>query len=399
MALLVINCGSSSVKFAVFDGETALVRGGVEALGTPRAKGRYRDPADIPKPLDVPEHCDHRRALEAAFHAIAADPALGDREIQAIGHRIVHGGAIYAAPTPIDATTLHDIRELAPLAPVHAEANALGIEAAMALFPGLPQVAVFDTAFHQSIPPAVYHYAIPSKYHALYQIRRYGFHGTSHEYVATEAIRRLGLDPGNSRLLIAHLGNGCSATAVRDSRSADTSMGLTPLEGLVMGSRSGNVDPNLHHYLARRSGMSLDQITDILNHRSGLAGLSGSTNDFRMLSDEARAGSAPAKLAIDVFCYRLARELAGLAAALGGPPDALVFTGGIGENSALARAQTLGHLGVFGPDLDPRANDHHGRDTGGLISRRGGSGPSVLVIPTDEELAIARATRRIAGII
>ncbi len=394
MGVLVINCGSSSVKFALFaasDPQPA-ASGIVERLNSPGARGIMHLAGDGFIELSVEAPGDHTAALRAALQALRAQPGL--EPVTAIGHRVVHGGQRFSKPALIDAEVLAAVRLLAPLAPSHNIPNALGIEAASALFPGIPQVAVFDTAFHQSIAPKVYRYAIPEELYREHDVRRYGFHGTSHGWVAAQAVKALGL-PDHHRLLIAHLGNGCSATAVLDGRSVDTTMGLTPLEGLVMGTRSGNVDPNLHAFLHRQTGMSLQEITDLLNLRSGLTGLAG-ISDMRQLAEAEAAGDPAAHLAVEVFTFRLARELAGLCVALGGPPDALVFTGGIGENSAMIRRATVDQLGVLSLKLDEPANLEHGRATAGRISPHG-TKPAVLVIPTNEEFAIATATRELTG--
>ncbi|GAA5484440.1 acetate/propionate family kinase [Haloferula sargassicola] len=392
MAVLVINCGSSSVKFALFaaDDPQPAAHGIVERLNSPDARGKMHLAGDGYVDLAVDAPGDHTAALRSAIDALRAQPGL--EPVTAIGHRTVHGGQRFSKPVLIDADVLASIRLLAPLAPSHNIPNALGIEAASAVFPGIPQVAVFDTAFHQSIAPKVYRYAIPDELYREHDVRRYGFHGTSHAYVAAKAAHALGL-PEKHRLLTAHLGNGCSATAVLDGKSVDTTMGLTPLEGLVMGTRSGNVDPNLHAFLHRQTGMSLQEITDLLNQKSGLTGLAG-ISDMRQLAEAEAAGDPAARLAIDVFTFRLARELCGLCAALGGPPDALVFTGGIGENSAMIRRETVAQLGVLGLKLDQAANLEHGRTTAGRISPHG-TKPAVLVIPTNEEFAIATATREV----
>ncbi|MFC7338688.1 acetate/propionate family kinase [Haloferula chungangensis] len=392
MLTLIINCGSSSVKLALFERDRSepVATAMVDRVATDAIEGSYRIGDGPRQALSCPAYGDHAAALDAALSGLRSEPALHDLRVSAVGHRIVHGGQKFSAPALVDPEVLAEIRALAPLAPVHAIPNALGIEAATRLFPGVPQVAVFDTAFHQSIAPEVYRYAIPDDLYERFQIRRYGFHGTSHAYVAEEAARRLGLDFKNCRLISAHLGNGCSATAVLNGESVDTSMGLTPLEGLVMGTRSGNVDPNLHNFLAQQAGLSLDEITDLLNRKSGLTGLSGISNDLRVLTDEYHAGNKSAKLAVDVFCFRLARELAGLTVALGGMPDALIFTGGIGENSCLVRGLTLSHLSAFNFELDPERNKTAGADTNGIISS--GSGPTAIVVPTNEEFAIAHAT-------
>jgi acetate kinase len=396
MVVLVINCGSSSVKFALFSGDRTAARGMVERIGSHDASGHLDLPGSSRIALPVPSGADHASALGSVLAALRAHPDLASLEITAIGHRVVHGGDRFSSPTLITPQVLAEIRDLAPLAPSHALANATGIDAATRVFPGVPQVAVFDTAFHQSIPPEVYHYALPPEFHREHRVRRYGFHGTSHAWVAARAVETLGLPEDKHRLLTAHLGNGCSATAILDGKSVDTTMGLTPLEGLVMGTRSGNVDPNLHSYLHRRTGMSLDEITDLLNHRSGLTGVAG-VNDMRHLAELHAQGDPTACLAIDLFTFRLARELCGLCAALGGRPDAIVFTGGIGENSPLIRAETIARLSVLSTTLDPVLNAVHGRDSRGRISPEITT-PVVLVIPTNEELAIATETRRLTTV-
>lgn len=394
MLILVINCGSSSVKLALFQKNDPIpvATGVIDRIGSESIEGSYRVGEGPRHKLECRAHGDHAAALDAALNAFRAEPGLKDLTVTAVGHRVVHGGQYFSAPVLVDADVISKIRSLAPLAPVHAVPNALGIEAAARLFPGVPQVVVFDTAFHQSIAPEVYRYAIPDELYQRYQIRRYGFHGTSHAYVAKEAARRLDLDFANCRLLSAHLGNGSSATAVLNGKSVDTTMGLTPLEGLVMGTRSGNVDPNLHNFLAKEAGLSLEEITDLLNRKSGLAGLSGISNDLRVLTEKYLAGEAAAKLAVDVFCFRLAREIAGLTVALAGMPDALIFTGGIGENSCLVRGLVLSHLTAFGFELDPKRNQTAGSDSGGIVTTQDSNGPTAIVIPTNEEFAIAQAT-------
>jgi acetate kinase len=288
---------------------------------------------------------------------------------------------------------IQKIEELASLAPLHNPPNALGIRVAAELFPGKPQVAIFDTAFHQSLPPYAFHYAIPYEYYEKYRVRRYGFHGTSHHYVTLEAARRLGTPFDRAQFISAHLGNGCSATAVKQGQSLDTTMGLTPLEGLVMGTRSGDVDPSLLLFLQQREGLTLEQITDILTRKSGLLGVSGVSHDMRSVIAAAADGNARAQLAIDLFCHRLARAILGLAASLSSI-DALIFTGGIGENNALIRAKVLRHLALLHPEIDPKLNDQNGKRSDGRITS-GSSALLCLVIPTNEELMIARETDRL----
>ncbi len=397
MAILVINCGSSSVKFALFDdnGSTSLAKGIVERIGAIGTSGEFSLGNADPVSIAINDKANHARALECLIHSLQTTPALGSLTVSAIGHRVVHGGEKFPGACLIDAGVIARIRELAALAPLHNHAHADGIEAARAVFPNVPQVAVFDTSFYQSVAPEVYRYALPDEYYRKHGVRRYGFHGTSHQFVTREAVARFGLDPGKHRILSAHLGNGCSATAVVNGEAVDTSMGITPLEGLVMGTRSGNVDPNLHQYLMTQTGMTLDEVTDLLNKKSGLMGLSGISNDLRTLAALYREGHEMAVLAIDVFCFRLARELGGLIVALRGTPDALVFTGGIGENSTLVRAKTLDLLKPFGFQIDTASNELAGKTTNGIISRPGGF-PIAAVIPTNEERAIAETTRDLA---
>jgi acetate kinase len=384
--ILVINCGSSSIKFALVNEaqEPFPLSGLAERLGSPEAalhwqQGEARDSLMIPG-------ADHRLALSQLLPLVQR--AAGG-ELHGIGHRVVHGGERFTAASRLDEISLLAIRQTAPLAPLHNPANLLGIEAAMKLFPNLVQVAVFDTAFHQTLPEYAYRYAVPQALYREHGVRRYGFHGTSHRYVSRRAAELAGLAVGDSSWLVAHLGNGCSTCAIVDGQSRDTSMGLTPLEGLVMGTRSGDVDPNLHSHLARALGWSLEQIDSMLNKDSGLLGLSGLSNDMRALEQAREQGHAGASLAIEVFCYRLAKSLAAMSCAL--PRlDGLVFTGGIGENSPLIRSKTVDHLRLLGLHLDQPANARCVRGVAGAIQADGS--PRVLVVPTNEERQIALDT-------
>lgn len=386
--ILVINSGSSSLKFSVFDftQQTEPVSGLAERLDTPNATLKVSTQAGT-RQTAIPD-ADHQQALRAVTDMLAAEGFDPDR-LLAAGHRVVHGGETFSSSVQVTADILAQIESLNHLAPLHNPANIEGIRALSALFPDLPQVAVFDTAFHQSVPPAAYTYAVP---HALYRdhgVRRYGFHGSSHRYVSSEAVRLLQLDPADHRVITAHLGNGCSACAVKNGQSLDTTMGLTPLEGLVMGTRSGDVDPSLHQFISERTNLDLDGVTAMLNRESGLLGISELSNDMRTLIEAAEEGHAQAELAIEVFCYRLAKAIAGLLTATGGL-DALVFTGGIGENAAPIRERTVYHLGWLGLNLDVTANLTHGRDQMGIISTT--HEPAVMVIPTREEWMIAQDT-------
>lgn len=392
MLILVLNCGSSSVKFAVLDPRSSEVplSGLVERVGTAQAAATFKRGGEK-QPLALPGG-----TYQAAFDAISAElSALGLREqVRAVGHRAVHGGAVFSGSARITPAVLAAIRACVPLAPLHNPANIAGIEAAQAAFPTLPQVAVFDTAFHQTMPPVAFRYAVPEGWYTQHGVRKYGFHGTSHEYVAQEAAKMLGQPLAELNLVTAHLGNGCSATAVQGGKSIDSSMGLTPLEGLVMGSRSGDVDPGLHDYIARQAGLTLTQVTSALNKESGLVGLSGLTNDMRELEEAAARGHPGAKLAVDIFVYRLAKTIAALAVPLE-RLDALVFTGGIGENSATIRAATLGRLKLLGFQVDETANQQAVRGHGGPITTAGS--PPALVVNTNEELMIARETLRVVS--
>jgi acetate kinase len=390
-AVLVLNSGSSSVKFALLtpDSGARLASGIGERLGTPGAVLRFRwEPAAaVPEPLPGGTHTDVvGRVLGKLSEAGDSGALLG------AGHRVVHGGERFRSSVLVDDSVIAAVRSVSHLAPLHNPANLAGIEAVRAVLPGLPQVAVFDTAFHQTMPPHAFRYAVPEDWYTRYGVRRYGFHGTSHRFVSERAAVMLGRPLRELRLITAHLGNGCSATAVRDGESVDTTMGLTPLEGLVMGTRSGDVDPGLAGYLAERAGLDAGQITEALNTASGLTGLSGMSNDMRTVQAAAARGNQRAQLALDLFVHRLGKAIAGLVASLG-RLDALVFTGGIGENSAAVRGRVLGRLGFLGLIEDPAANAAHGRDTGGRISTAGAV--TALVVPTDEELMIARDTARL----
>lgn len=384
--ILVINCGSSSIKFALVHEEHApfALSGIAERLGSADAQVHWQQ--DGNKQSLLLPHADHRAALVEVLPLIQA--AAG-AQLQGIGHRVVHGGEHFTAACRLDDSSIAAIRATATLAPLHNPANLLGIDAAIKLFPLLPQVAVFDTAFHQTLPEHAYRYALPEPLYREHGVRRYGFHGTSHRFVSQHAAQMSGLPIDASSWLVAHLGNGCSTCAIVDGQSRDTSMGLTPLEGVVMGTRSGDVDPNLHSHLARTLGWSLEQIETLLNKESGLLGLSGLSNDMRTLEQAREQGHTGATLAIEVFCYRLAKSLAAMSCAL--PQlDGLIFTGGIGENSALIRSKTVAHLKLLNLALDDQANARTVRGAAGPIQTHGH--PRVLVVPTNEERQIALDT-------
>jgi acetate kinase len=391
--VLVINCGSSSLKFSVLpaSGGAPVVSGAAECLGLADARLSVRRDG-VKTAIDLGPSA-HREALAAIFGQLEQLGLL--RRIAAVGHRVVHGGERFTTSIIVTPAVLADLEKLSPLAPLHNPANVLGIRACFEQMPLVAQVAVFDTAFHQTMPPAAFTYAVPQEFYRDHGVRRYGFHGTSHRYVAGEAARFLGLDPLNHGLVVAHLGNGSSATAVLDGRSVDTSMGLTPLEGLVMGTRSGDIDFGAAAYMSRVAGLDLAGVDAVLNKQSGLLGISELSSDCRNLEAAADEGHEGARLALDVFVHRLARHIGALATSL--PRfDALVFTGGIGENSARIRAATLKRLAVFGFELDEAANSDMIGGRAGRISR--GGNPTALVIPTDEESMIARDAAELAGL-
>ncbi|MFT5781099.1 MAG: acetate kinase [Pseudomonas sp.] len=384
--ILVINCGSSSIKFALVNSDvtTFSLSGIAERLGSPEAVLHWQQNGE--KHSLAIAGAEHRAALQQLLPLVQL--AAGE-QLRGIGHRVVHGGEHFTAASLINPQSLAAIAQTAALAPLHNPANLQGIEAALALFPELAQVAVFDTAFHQSLPEHAYRYALPAVLYREHGVRRYGFHGTSYRFVSQRAAELTGLDLANSSWLAAHLGNGCSTCAIVNGQSRDTSMGLTPLEGVVMGTRSGDVDPNLFGHLARSLNWSLEQTEHMLNHDSGLLGLSGLSNDMRSLEQARAQGHAGATLAIEVFCYRLAKSLAAMSCAL--PQlDGLIFTGGIGENSALVRSKTIAHLQLLNLQLDPTANSACVSGKSGPIQHNGH--PRVLVIATNEERQIALET-------
>jgi len=387
--VLALNSGSSSVKFALLTPETGerVLDGLAEKVGTAGAVLRIRQPGDG-DPVEEPLPDGSRQAVISRV----LDHVTGHADLLGAGHRVVHGGERFTASVLVDDEVIAAIRSFAPLAPLQNPADLAGIETIRSVRPELPQVAVFDTAFHQTMPPRAYRYAVPQEWYTRHGVRRYGFHGTSHRFVSGRAAALLGRPLADLRLVTAHLGNGCSAAAIRDGTSVDTTMGLTPLEGLVMGTRSGDVDPGVFGYLAGRTGLSAAELTEALNTRSGLLGLSGASNDMRTVQDAAARGDERAQLALDVFVHRLAKAIAGLVINLEWL-DALVFTGGIGENSAVVRGLVLARLGFLGLAEDPGANAAHGRSTGGRISQPGPA--QALVVPTDEELMIARDTARL----
>jgi acetate kinase len=392
MKVLVLNSGSSSVKYQLFGSEdwAVLAAGAITRIGEAQSelKGSWVGPqGERESCRETAAIADHEAGLARIVARLRDSGVLADlRELGAVGHRVVHGGEDFHRPTLVDDAVVAAIRGMIPLAPLHNPANLAGIEVARRLFPGVPQVAVFDTAFHQTMPPPAYRYAIPEDLYREHRVRRYGFHGTSHGYVAERAARFLGKPLARCNLITLHLGNGASATAIKAGASVDTSMGLTPLEGLVMGTRCGDIDPAIHFYIANNLGLDNAALDDLLNRRSGLLGLCG-VNDMREIQQRAAAGDERARLAVEVFCHRLRKYLGAYYAELG-RVDAVVFTGGIGENDPLTRARSCSGLEALGIHLDEQANASAERGERAISSAE--SPVKLLVIPTNEELEIAR---------
>ncbi len=375
MRILVLNAGSSSVKYQVFSmagNAEVLTSGLVDRIGEPGS-----------------EMTSHHHALEHLILHLQREGIIGSGQgIDAIGHRVVHGGERFQQPVLIDADVIAAIRDMIPLAPLHNPANLQGIEVAQQLFPGIPQVAVFDTAFHQTMPPVAFRYALPAELYREYRVRRYGFHGTSHQYVAQQAALYLKRDLSELNLITMHLGNGCSATAIAQGKSVDTSMGMTPLEGLVMGTRCGDLDPALHFYLQREMGLTADALEHLLNKQSGLKGICG-VGDMREVQSRMDLGDTDAQLAEALFVYRAKKYLGAYFAVLGNV-DAIIFTGGIGEHSARIREQICANLQGLGIGVDSNKNQQRSKQVMPFHSDT--ASVQLLVIPTNEELAIARST-------
>ncbi len=407
MNVLVLNCGSSSVRFQVIDtslealardADRRLVQGRVERVGG-HALITVQAPGRPPLIEDAPLR-DHRAAVDWILHWLVSSESGIDElrsmaDIQAVGHRVVHGGERFQSSVRIDAEVLAGIEECIELAPLHNPANLKGIRAARALLgEGVPDVAVFDTAFHATLPEVAYLYGLPYQYYRRFKLRRYGFHGTSHRYVAYRYRMLRGIPREQVNIVTLHLGNGCSACAIRGGRSVDTSMGFTPLEGLLMGTRSGDVDPSVIEYLSEREGISLQDVLAMLNRQSGLLGVSGLTADMRdLLAEEAEHGDRRARLAVDLFCLRVRKYIGAYLAALGGA-EAVVFAGGIGENAPEVRARICAGLEWLGLELYPARNARLAAGQAGPISSDGAR-LAAWVIPTDEELMIARDTVRV----
>lgn len=389
-SILVINCGSSSIKFALYPNANASqpsIKALAERLGEQSPLVSIK--GDINEHIALPAGSAHQEALSTFLDTCKNQL----QHLVGIGHRVVHGGETFSESTLLDADTIAQLHRVSDLAPLHNPVNLLGIELCQQLRPELPNIAVFDTAFHQTMDEQAYLYAVPYDWYQNAGVRRYGFHGTSYRYVSAEAARLLNRDPNQLNMIIAHLGNGCSACAVANGRSVDTTMGLTPLEGLVMGSRSGDIDPGMIDYMVHHQGKTLEQVSSDLNRNSGLKGLSGLSNDMRTLLQAEADGDHNAKRAVDVFCFRAARQLAGLAASLPSI-DAMVFTGGIGEHANVVRQRILSAWRSAAFRLDHDLNNANG-DQAGRITVSGS--PLAMVVATDEERMIAQDTYQLVN--
>lgn len=391
MNVLVINCGSSSLKYQLInsDIEEVLAKGLCERIGIDgrlvyQKEGHDKEITDAPMPT-------HKQAIQMVLDALVNEKTGAIRslaEIDAVGHRVVHGGEKFAASTLLTDDVLETIEECNELAPLHNPANLIGINACRELMPDTPMVGVFDTAFHQTMPKKAYLYGLPYDYYEKYKVRRYGFHGTSHSFVSKRTAEFLGLGINDSKIIVAHLGNGASISAVLNGKCIDTSMGLTPLEGLVMGTRSGDIDPAIMEFIAKKENLDIDGIMDVLNKKSGVQGLSRLSSDFRDLEAAYDEGNELARNAIEVFSYRVAKYIGSYITALNGV-DAIAFTAGIGENTSIVREKVLAYFGYMGITLDPEANKKRGEDT---VLSTPDSKVKVCIIPTNEELAICRET-------
>lgn len=396
MNVLVINCGSSSLKYQLIetDSEEVLAKGLCERIGIDGSAITHTPKGGDKVTTTVPMK-DHTDAVKLVIEKLTDDKVGVIRslsEIDAVGHRVVHGGEKFASSVVINDEVMAAIAECNDLAPLHNPANIIGINACREVMPGVPMVAVFDTAFHQTMPDKAYMYGIPYEYYEKYKVRRYGFHGTSHDFVSKRAAEILGKKREELNIIVCHLGNGASISAVKKGQSVDTSMGLTPLEGLIMGTRSGDIDPAIVSFIADKEGISADEVVNILNKKSGVYGLSGGiSSDFRDLGDAAEAGNEMAKNTLDAYAYRVAKYIGAYMVAMGGV-DVIVFTAGIGENNAIVRALVGNYLTCLGTSIDPEKNKLRGEE---VILSAENDKVVTMVVPTDEELAIARETVRL----
>lgn len=391
MNVLVINCGSSSLKYQLIDSKTeaVLAKGLCERIGIDGRLVYQKAGGD--KEITEAAMPTHKEAIQMVLHALVNEKTGAIKsldEVGAIGHRVVHGGEKFAASAVITDEMIKTVEECNDLAPLHNPANLIGIRVCAELMPHVPQVGVFDTAFHQTMPPKAYLYGLPLDYYKKYKIRRYGFHGTSHSYVSKHAIQFLGLDPDNSKVIVCHLGNGSSISAVQNGKCIDTTMGLTPLEGVIMGTRSGSIDPAIVEFIAKKENLDIAGVMNVLNKKSGLLGMSGISSDMRDLEDAAADGNEDAKNAREALAYGIAKYVGGYVAAMNGV-DAIIFTAGIGENDNLVREDICSYFKYLGVAIDLEANKKRGED---IVISTPDSKVKVAVIPTNEELAICRDT-------
>ena len=395
MKILVINCGSSSLKYQLIDmeNESVMAKGLCERIGIEGSKLTHKaNGKEMVIEQAMPAHTD---AIKLVMQALV-DPEYGvikdTKEISAVGHRVLHGGKVYSDSIVVDEDVKRVIRECFDLGPLHNPANLMGIEACEAAMPGTPNVAVWDTGFGMKMPEKAYLYAIPYEYYDKYSIRRYGFHGTSHMFVSGEAIKFGGLDPKNAKVIVCHLGNGASVSASIGGKCVDTSMGLTPLEGLIMGTRSGDIDPAVVQFICNKEGKDVNEVLNILNKKSGVLGMSGGiSSDFRDIEKAKEEGNHLAAVALDAFVYRVAKYIGAYTAAMNGV-DAIAFTAGVGENDKVGRKAICEYLGYLGVKIDDQANDVRGKNA---VISAADSKVKVMLIPTNEELAIARETKRL----
>ncbi|MCC2163877.1 acetate kinase [Brotaphodocola catenula] len=396
MKILVINCGSSSLKYQLIDmtDESVIAKGLCERIGIEGSKLTHQ-PAGKDKYVVENPMPDHTVAIQMVMDALQ-DPEHGviksTDEISAIGHRVLHAGTVYSESCVVNEDVKRVVRECFDLGPLHNPANLMGIEACEKAMPGKKNVAVWDTAFGMAMPEKAYMYAIPHEYYEKYSIRRYGFHGTSHMFVSGEAIKFGGLDPKTAKVIVCHLGNGASISASIGGKCVDTSMGLTPLEGLIMGTRSGDIDPTVVQFICNKEGKTVDEVLNILNKKSGVLGMSGGiSSDFRDIETAAKEGNHLAEVALEAFVYRVAKYIGAYTAAMNGV-DAIAFTAGVGENDKATRKNVCEYLGYLGVKIDDEANDVRGKNT---VISAADSKVKVMLIPTNEELAIARETKRL----
>ncbi|MEE5989815.1 MAG: Acetate kinase [Firmicutes bacterium ADurb.Bin354] len=393
MKVLVINCGSSSLKYQLIDSESeeVLAKGLVERIGIPGSVLTHRPEGKDKVVIETPME-DHNIAVKLVIDALVDKDhgVISDlSEIGAVGHRVVHGGEKFNKAVLINDAVKKDIEELSALAPLHNPANLIGINACEKNMPGVPQAAIFDTAFHQTMPKKAYMYGIPYEYYEKYKVRRYGFHGTSHDYVSARAAEILGKDRKDLKIVVCHLGNGASISAVKNGECVDTSMGLTPLEGLIMGTRSGDLDPAILDYIGEKENLSAKEVNTILNKKSGILGLSGGvSSDFRDIDAAIAEGNEKAKTALDTYCYRVAKYIASYAVALGGI-DVIAFTAGVGENNYVVRKQVSDYLAFLGVKTDDEKLKIRGEE---IVASTPDSKITIMIVPTNEELAIARQT-------